>query len=336
MGIDWESINPKQLKYVEQFECVICKEILKNPKICMICKNRFCNFCIKEWLKTQNVCPFKCSANLMKIKNINLDFKLKYEKIEIICNKGCKKYYNLENYINHIIECKLNECINYEECKQKAKFLFQKKEFCSYLCYMKKTECDKNMIQEIKSKMKKKKRFFDISKNFIFNFNFQKSSKTFTLNKKTNKIQNNSKKRQFNTIISNVALLGGIHKFNFLITKPKNHFKIGVTKNINKINPENKSFSDYKDGYAFYTIGQTRNDSIDSGLKYGKKINLKKSDLINVKMTVNMGEGKISFFSEDFGFAFYKSELCEGPIYPALAFFGNVENVEIVNYFYSF
>ena len=336
MGIDLESINPKQHKYVEQFECVICKEILENPKICVKCKNRFCNICIKEWLKTQNICPFKCTSNSMKVKNIDIKFKKKYEKIEIICNKGCKEYFNLKNYFNHIIECKLSECINYHDCKKKAKFLFEKKEYCSYLCLMKINGCGANLIQEMKIIMKKKNRSFEISKNFIFGFNFEKSAKTFSINNKTEKLENLCEKRQFNTIISNVALLGGIHKFDFKITKPKNHFKIGITKNIEKINTENKSFSDYIDGYAFYTIGQTRNDSKDSGLKYGKNLDIKKNDIFIIKMIVNMGEGKISFFDQDYGYAFYESDLCEGPLYPALAFFGNVENIELINYIYSF
>ena len=43
------------------------------------------------------------------------------------------------------------------------------------------------------------------------------------------------------------------------------HFKVGITKSL-KNNTTNQSFCDFDEGYAFYTEGQTRNGSKDSGM----------------------------------------------------------------------
>ncbi len=61
-----------------------------------------------------------------------------------------------------------------------------------------------------------------------------------------------------------------MHKVNILITGSSNDFKIGFSKTKRII--EKKSFCDFEDGYAFYTIGQLRNDSNAHGKIYGKAL----------------------------------------------------------------
>ena len=81
-------------------------------------------------------------------------------------------------------------------------------------------------------------------------------------------------------------------------------FKIGVTKNNNR-DYSYCSFSDFDDGFAYFTKGFTRNGSLDSGYFYGKKFESDTTNY-NIKMTLNMGKGNLSFVvnGEDFGIAF--------------------------------
>lgn len=35
----------------EIFDCLICLEVVNNPKECLTCGNLFCNNCIEDWMK---------------------------------------------------------------------------------------------------------------------------------------------------------------------------------------------------------------------------------------------------------------------------------------------
>lgn len=67
-------------------------------------------------------------------------------------------------------------------------------------------------------------------------------------------------------------IYGGIHRFCLRIkgVKHKNKFsdfKFGISTQPSD-QKDSKSFSDYDTGFSFYSIGQTRNGSSDSGMLY--------------------------------------------------------------------
>ena len=76
----------------------------------------------------------------------------------------------------------------------------------------------------------------------------------------------------FMDLITGNKIIGGIHRFCLRITglAKKNilsKFKFGVS----KCGPKGvsmKCFSDFNSGYSFFSIGQTRNGSNNSGLPY--------------------------------------------------------------------
>lgn len=81
--------------------------------------------------------------------------------------------------------------------------------------------------------------------------------------------------------------MGGIQKIMFIVEGVENHFKIGVIKDIRR-DFKNKAFSDFEDGYGFYSKGFTRNDSEDSGLFYGEPIDINQYRIV-ITMVLNVG-----------------------------------------------
>lgn len=49
---------------VDEFDCIICSEIAKNPTECQGCGKMFCKVCINDWIKKQpgSKCPNRCKA----------------------------------------------------------------------------------------------------------------------------------------------------------------------------------------------------------------------------------------------------------------------------------
>ena len=126
-----------------------------------------------------------------------------------------------------------------------------------------------------------------------------------------------------------MGFLGGFGKVKFRVKNPSFHFKIGVTTTLD-FDPDQASFCDLETGFAFYSIGQTRNVSHVSGLLYGERLTLFRE--LFVEMEVNMGEGKLNFWvdGKNLGSAFEESGLTQGPIFPAIAFAKSVEEVQVV------
>lgn len=108
----------------------------------------------------------------------------------------------------------------------------------------------------------------------------------------------------------------GIHYWE-LIADPQteNELKIGVV--TKKDFPINSSFSDYECGFAYYGIGQLRQNSNSIGENYGKKF--KQNGILGV--CLNMYQGTLSFAldGESMGVAYKNDTLKKGPIYAAVA-----------------
>ena len=118
----------------ENLICPICLQILSNPICCSYKMNShsFCKECIDEFLKEKKYCPL-CKSNF--------EYKVKYRLIKELNNlyfyclfkkEGCHKILSYNEYINHINNCKYNNC-KYE-CQVK-KYNYKNKEFekCGYL-----------------------------------------------------------------------------------------------------------------------------------------------------------------------------------------------------------
>ena len=89
----------------DTIKCKYCNEILKEPMMCIVCGESFCNNCIKKMQKDKKN-SHKCKkAKYVKNQNtIKLMGKLKY-----LC-KNCKYEIKKEDIENHLKEgCEKNE-----------------------------------------------------------------------------------------------------------------------------------------------------------------------------------------------------------------------------------
>jgi hypothetical protein len=42
----------------EEYTCIICQDIFRNPIVTNCCLQTFCKQCINEWLENNNTCPY--------------------------------------------------------------------------------------------------------------------------------------------------------------------------------------------------------------------------------------------------------------------------------------
>ncbi|CAD8123432.1 unnamed protein product [Paramecium sonneborni] len=85
--------------------CLICQELVVDPKECSQCQNLFCSECITSWLQRGKTCPYNCS-NQMQLKNPHRIVREAISQIQIRCqNQGCDEKMLLQNLDSHLLQC---------------------------------------------------------------------------------------------------------------------------------------------------------------------------------------------------------------------------------------
>lgn len=120
----------------------------------------------------------------------------------------------------------------------------------------------------------------------------------------------------FISAITKEAFNSGCHYWEIRMdANSVNELKAGVT-TTNSFNKD-RAFSDYAHGYAYYGIGQLRNGSDCSGIKYGRRWN--KEEVLGVYLDMNRGTLSFSLSGDYLGVAYQNDALKKGPIWPAVA-----------------
>ncbi|EGR32707.1 spry domain protein [Ichthyophthirius multifiliis] len=133
---------------------------------------------------------------------------------------------------------------------------------------------------------------------------------------KNNEIFLDSKEDVFKTAITKQSFNTGKHYWEIIPnSKTQKEFKVGVCLS-NQFNIET-AFCDFKIGYGYYTIGQLRFGSNQSGKQYGKKI--KNEGVLGVFLNIDKGQLSFSLNGEYLGIAYECENLKKGPIYPAIS-----------------
>lgn len=122
----------------DYFDCVICQQVVINPKICVFCNNLFCKFCITEWKKKKPFCPFKCNTSSeMEIGDIPASIKNLYQSLSVKCSReDCKEVVSLQELVKHEMNCGIAKCFNYAKCGNIAPYTIMDKSVCSEACYI--------------------------------------------------------------------------------------------------------------------------------------------------------------------------------------------------------
>ena len=107
LKIDIEDVVPSFKFAAEDFICLICKNIVNEPKKCSSCDKLFCNNCITDGSKkSHNQCPMKCGGT--RIDQPGRTILNILSKIEFKC-RLCAKITTYEKYSKHLNECENRE-----------------------------------------------------------------------------------------------------------------------------------------------------------------------------------------------------------------------------------
>jgi len=120
------------------WDCVICQQVVANPRICNKCHNIFCKNCITEWLQHNKKCPFKCNKEVPMTQGpLPLSIQRIYYDLELKCNNSeCQKNIKIKDLREHEMECVSAKCFNYKNCGKNAPYSYKDKPVCSNACYI--------------------------------------------------------------------------------------------------------------------------------------------------------------------------------------------------------
>ena len=100
-----EALSPDQAIEMldEYFSCMICLQVVEEPRECGQCSQLACTSCLAAWNKTQETCPNCRSANKF-IGHINRFVQQKLNELEFKC-VNCQQNYTYEKRNKHLAWC---------------------------------------------------------------------------------------------------------------------------------------------------------------------------------------------------------------------------------------
>ena len=104
-GISSDLIIEKYKNMSSELICLICLNIVYDPIMCAKCGGIFCKSCIKQLMKTSNICPNKC---ILQTKSIDRILHNLLDKFELNCfykKNGCNKIILYSDFVKHCKEC---------------------------------------------------------------------------------------------------------------------------------------------------------------------------------------------------------------------------------------
>lgn len=195
--------------------------------------------------------------------------KLIYENLEKYCSKGCGTVTKLKDAFRHEIMCSKPNCVNFAKCNHKAEAVINGYNCCSEKCAIYQMLKEGNTLPptELSLLLAGFSQRINFNSKDIHTFCYWDSENKGTdiqvsNDLKTAKHVGNAKK--FSTVVSKVGLTKSAHLVELQIsTKPDKPIKVGVVSALDF--DRNLAFSDFPTGYAFYTLGQLRNNDHGKG-----------------------------------------------------------------------
>jgi len=135
--LDPKDIQVADNKILQDWTCVICKELVFEPLICDNCSCVCCRYCLMVNMEKYNnryKCPIKCKNSSYRILNRTEN---KYiNNIKLRCkHEGCNKFIEYTDYELHLEKCekRLYQCNNHP-CKSQGiyKQMVEHSKICQY------------------------------------------------------------------------------------------------------------------------------------------------------------------------------------------------------------
>lgn len=99
----------------ENFHCLICLNVAKDPYECHGCGKLICMVCITGWVSKspEFKCPNRCTANDIKPINSRALIRI-YKDLKMKCsNPNCSKIVSLSDIVTHEALCLVAKCWNF-------------------------------------------------------------------------------------------------------------------------------------------------------------------------------------------------------------------------------
>jgi len=110
MGYDIHRFLKGSVK--EEFSCIICQDVLKEPKMIDKCEHIFCSTCILEWISCKGICPVdRQTISVQQLREPIRSFRSLLGQLEISCDFatfGCNEYVKLDDLERHVANCSYN------------------------------------------------------------------------------------------------------------------------------------------------------------------------------------------------------------------------------------
>ncbi|KRX07563.1 Concanavalin A-like lectin/glucanases superfamily [Pseudocohnilembus persalinus] len=113
------------------FDCSICKNVLRDPKICSFCGRLYCQPCLDNMKKNVG---FQICLQCDKQNFINPDQKFMEAYLNIGVNCKCGQQIPMKLYEKH--NCQAEKCKNHKVCKDFVSVQFKQEEVCSVSCLL--------------------------------------------------------------------------------------------------------------------------------------------------------------------------------------------------------
>lgn len=229
--IDRENFVDQDFDY---FDCVICSDIVIQPKMCNTCDHIFCGPCIAHWTASNKYCPFKCSGKeAMKVVELPNSVKKLYGNLKVICSReGCEEVLPLKDLCYHEMDCGAEKCST-QDCQKPAKYELGGSLVCGEKCtivnLLKKEEVSDTLLFMLIDRFTKSISYKNKNQKKILCSSVPFWSRKYVANKiklKKNLLgaKNISRERGFKTLISSMVnfisnLRGSIKEFTTLRLK---------------------------------------------------------------------------------------------------------------------
>ncbi|EDK32043.2 SPRY domain protein (macronuclear) [Tetrahymena thermophila SB210] len=338
----------------DNFDCLICFGVARNPIECLGCGQIYCKNCQENWKKENGFYEcIKCENK--KMNPLNQHLMEAYVNLKYKCN--CNQVFSLQDMAKHEDFCNQPNCKYFSFCNLKVSPKFKDQQLCSSTCLIldltqQNIKDQKKLFKEIMTVLNKKTSnsnntnstqlvkqnslktsvqapnipivpFIQIKNNFPpsgnqlqFKWDLNNKGDNIVISADGYSVKLKESVYVFKSVIADQAFTKGQHYFEIQLDQmTENELKIGVV--TNNLFNKNTAFCDQESGFGYYTIGKLRNGSNAHGSDYGAKF--KNSGVCGVFLDMQKGILAFSYNSAFLGVAFKNSALTKSPIYASVA-----------------
>ena len=87
----------------DDFECLICKNVVQNPVSCFECDRLFCKLCLTQWRERRSCCPH-CRSQTAEVGRVSRILVKQLNKVKFRCS-DCEQVFTVDDCDKHGENC---------------------------------------------------------------------------------------------------------------------------------------------------------------------------------------------------------------------------------------